>query len=101
MVTADTAGPVADAAGADTADLAYVRLHGEEELYVSGYDDARLDLWAGRVAQWRDQGRDVVVYFDNDVKVRAPVDAQRLAQRLTQPLTQPRGASPRRPGRTA
>jgi uncharacterized protein YecE (DUF72 family) len=34
------------------------------------------------VGDWRDQGRDVVVYFDNDVKVHAPYDAQRLAARL-------------------
>jgi uncharacterized protein YecE (DUF72 family) len=27
-------------------------------------------------------GRDVYVYFDNDVKVRAPIDAIALAQRL-------------------
>jgi len=28
------------------------------------------------------KGRDVYVYFDNDAKVRAPVDAERLAQFL-------------------
>ncbi len=84
VVTADTAGRWPMLLEPTTDDLAYVRLHGAEELYASGYDDAGLDLWAGRVAQWRDQGRDVVVYFDNDVKVRAPVDAQRLAQRLAQ-----------------
>jgi uncharacterized protein YecE (DUF72 family) len=72
-----------------TDDLAYVRLHGAEELYASGYDDAALAVWAARVAEWRDQGRDVVVYFDNDIKVRAPFDAQRLAERL--------GAGPPRP----
>jgi len=65
-----------------TSDFVYCRLHGSEELYASGYDDAGLDLWAARVGEWRDQGRDVVVYFDNDVKVRAPFDAQRLAERL-------------------
>jgi uncharacterized protein YecE (DUF72 family) len=65
-----------------TSDLAYVRLHGAEELYVSGYDDAALEKWAGRVGEWRDQGCDVVVYFDNDVKVRAPFDAKRLMELL-------------------
>ncbi|MBA2769191.1 MAG: DUF72 domain-containing protein [Sporichthyaceae bacterium] len=81
VVTADTAGrwPLLLE---PTTDLAYVRLHGAEELYVSGYDDAALDVWAGRVMGWRDQGCDVVVYFDNDVKVHAPFDAQRLLQRL-------------------
>jgi uncharacterized protein YecE (DUF72 family) len=75
-----------------TASLAYVRLHGDEELYVSGYDDESLDRWAGRVAGWRDEGRDVVVYFDNDAKVRAPVDAMALMTRLgLAPLATPVG----------
>lgn len=81
VVVADTAGkwPVIDE---DTADLAYARLHGDAELYVSGYDDAALDTWARRVRRWADSGRDVVLYFDNDVKVRAPFDAIALAERL-------------------
>ncbi|MDQ1599248.1 MAG: hypothetical protein QOD68_722 [Actinomycetota bacterium] len=81
VVTADTAGkwPLILQ---PTTDLAYVRLHGDQELYTSGYSDQALDVWAARVAAWRDEGRDVVVYFDNDVKVHAPYDAQRLAARL-------------------
>lgn len=82
-----------------TADFAYVRLHGAEQLYVSGYDDAALDWWQRRIAHWADgkymadaslitktrprKGkRDVYVYFDNDAKVHAPFDAARLAERL-------------------
>jgi uncharacterized protein YecE (DUF72 family) len=82
VVTADTAGKWPMFLEPTTDDLAYVRLHGAEELYASGYDGDALDRWAGLVAGWRDAGRDVVVYFDNDVKVRAPVDAQALAARL-------------------
>lgn len=83
-----------------TADFVYVRLHGSEELYTSGYDDAALDRWAVRVRIWanggspddaklvappsapRRSGRDVYVYFDNDAEVRAPVDAQALRARV-------------------
>jgi uncharacterized protein YecE (DUF72 family) len=83
-----------------TAGFVYVRLHGDEELYVSGYEDAALDAWAGRIREWaagrtpvtehtvaapapvRPDGRDVYVYFDNDVKTRAPYDAMALAERL-------------------
>ena len=83
-----------------TADFIYCRLHGSEQLYVSGYDDAALDRWAGRIRAWshgrepgdaervkpplkpRAAGRDVYVFFDNDVKVRAPADAAGLARRL-------------------
>ncbi|WP_082813012.1 DUF72 domain-containing protein [Cellulomonas timonensis] len=32
-----------------TADFVYVRLHGDTELYASGYTDAALDRWARRV----------------------------------------------------
>ncbi|MBW0104155.1 DUF72 domain-containing protein [Pseudonocardia sp. KRD291] len=65
-----------------TTDLVYARLHGDAELYASGYSAAALDGWAERIRAWADDGRDVVVYFDNDVKVHAPYDAVALAERL-------------------
>jgi uncharacterized protein YecE (DUF72 family) len=81
VVVADTAGKWPFLTE-PTADFAYVRMHGVQELYVSGYDDEALDAWAERVRSWADSGLDVYVYFDNDVKVRAPFDAMALAQRL-------------------
>jgi uncharacterized protein YecE (DUF72 family) len=84
----DVASVVADTAGryprltATTADFAYARLHGEEELYASGYDDASLDRWADWVRAHLAAGRDAYVYFDNDAKVRAPFDAMTLIDRL-------------------
>jgi uncharacterized protein YecE (DUF72 family) len=82
LVTADTAGrwPFLED---QTSDFAYARLHGDVELYVSGYSDEALDMWADRLRRWAGDSRDVYVYFDNDVKVRAPYDAMALAQRLT------------------
>lgn len=83
-----------------TADFLYLRLHGSEELYASGYSEAALDRWAERIAAWAaggepvdrqcvdpepappSNGRDVYVYFDNDAKVRAPFDAMSLERRL-------------------
>ena len=65
-----------------TADFTYCRLHGDAELYASGYDAAALDAWAARVRTWRKAGRDVFVYFDNTLKTRAPVDAQALIARV-------------------
>jgi len=99
LVFADTAGrwPYAEDL---TASWVYVRLHGAEQLYASGYTDAQLDWWAARIRQWRrgraprdaarvldpaadrPSGRDVHVYFDNDAKVHAPFDALRLAERM-------------------
>jgi uncharacterized protein YecE (DUF72 family) len=81
FVVADTAGrwPLVQEL---TSDHMYVRLHGDVELYTSGYTDAALDSWAERIQSWADSGRDVHVFFDNDVKVRAPYDAMALMQRL-------------------
>jgi uncharacterized protein YecE (DUF72 family) len=41
----------------------------------------RVDRWASKIRCWADRGCDVYVYFDNDVKVRAPFDAINLAAR--------------------
>jgi uncharacterized protein YecE (DUF72 family) len=81
LVVADTAGrwPLLRDV---TADLVYVRLHGDVELYTSGYTDAALDTWARDIRRWSDAGLDVQVHFDNDVKVRAPFDAMNLAAKL-------------------
>jgi uncharacterized protein YecE (DUF72 family) len=85
-----------------TADFVYCRLHGDEQLYVSGYSPSALDWWAARVQLWakgraapdaplisdvkaKAGARDVYVYFDNDAKVHAPFDAQQLAHRLRVP----------------
>ena len=65
-----------------TADFVYVRLHGSQQLYVSGYTDEELDAWAGKIGRWLAENRDVYVYFDNDAKVHAPHDARRLAERV-------------------
>jgi uncharacterized protein YecE (DUF72 family) len=67
-----------------TSDLVYVRLHGDQELYASGYGDAALDAWAEKCRRWS-QDADVVVYFDNDAKGYAPHDAVRLRERLATP----------------
>jgi len=66
-----------------TTDFAYARLHGESELYTSGYDEAALRVWAERVRAWTTRGLDAFVYFDNDVKVRAPFDAIRFSEILS------------------
>lgn len=65
-----------------TSDFAYVRLHGETELYSGGYSARSLDEWAGRVRGWTEQGVDAYVYFDNDATGRAPYDAMGLLERL-------------------
>ncbi|WP_374674839.1 DUF72 domain-containing protein [Ideonella sp.] len=118
LVVADTAGRWPWLEDLCT-DFMYLRLHGAEELYASGYDDGALDHWARRITAWRrgrqvddarlaapDEpaphapARDIYCYFDNDIKVHAPFDAQRLAERLG--VAPPPAAAPalRRTSRT-
>lgn len=90
LVVADTAGrwPLLREV---TSDLVYVRLHGDAELYTSGYTAEALDRWAADISTWARGGHDVQVHFDNDVKVHAPFDARALLARLdlTPPPWQP------------
>ena len=98
LVVADTAGrwPYREDV---TADFVYLRLHGDEQLYTSGYTPRALARWAKRIDAWhrgseppdaqridgkapRARRRDVYCYFDNDAKVHAPFDAQSLSGRL-------------------
>jgi uncharacterized protein YecE (DUF72 family) len=98
LVVADTAGkwPYAEDL---TTDFTYVRLHGDEELYVSGYSNTAIDQWCDRLVAWSEgraardarlishearsdrHARDVFCYFDNDAKVMAPRDAHALYER--------------------
>ena len=107
FVVADTAGKF-DYAEEVTASFVYVRLHGSQELYASGYTGEELDRWAARIRGWAAPAtgatRDVYVYFDNDARGRAPHDARGLAERLFDlgagPLTDPpASAAPGRPPR--
>lgn len=99
LVVADTAGkwPYCEDV---TSDFMYLRLHGDKELYASGYTEEALDRWAIRIKAWSEgaepsdaqrivaetapaaTSRDVYCYFDNDIKVRAPFDARRLIEKL-------------------
>jgi uncharacterized protein YecE (DUF72 family) len=81
LVVADTAGKWPRMLHV-TADFVYVRLHGDVKLYTSGYSDRALAAWARRIRAWHRGGRDVYVYFDNDVKVKAPFDALGLMKKL-------------------
>jgi uncharacterized protein YecE (DUF72 family) len=82
-----------------TADFLYLRLHGDKELYASGYTDEALSRWAEHIRAWHSgtqpesthrisstapsrTERDIYCYFDNDVKVKAPFDAEKLIARL-------------------
>jgi uncharacterized protein YecE (DUF72 family) len=109
LVIADSAGRW-PRLGDLTSDFVYVRLHGGSKLYESGYAPASLAAWEARLRCWmrgrnapgdrlagrrRGDGatRDAFVYFDNDVKTRAPFDAISLAGRLGAAAVQPAGGA--------
>ena len=81
LVVADTAGKWPKMFDV-TSDFVYVRLHGDAKIYASGYTKRALGQWARRIRRWDAAGKDVYVYFDNDMKVKAPYDALNLMRSL-------------------
>ena len=99
LVVADTAGkwPCLEDA---TADFMYLRLHGAQQLYASGYTASQLAAWAERIRAWAAGSapqdvrrlsdvpppshgpRNVFCFFDNTGESHAPRDALALARRL-------------------
>ncbi len=82
IVYGDSAGkwPVIDEV---TADFRYTRLHADTKKYPDGaYGPADIDAWATTIKGWQATGLDAYVYFDNDSKVRAPIDAMSLLEKL-------------------
>ncbi len=72
--------PVVDAV---TADFRYARLHADTTIYPHGwYEPDDLDRWAATITSWLGSGQDAFVYFDNDTKTRAPIDAVSLIERM-------------------
>jgi uncharacterized protein YecE (DUF72 family) len=67
---------------ATAASFVYVRGHGPGGKYHGNYSDKELRDWAKRISGWAKRGRDVYVYFDNDQKSAAPMDALRLETML-------------------
>jgi uncharacterized protein YecE (DUF72 family) len=81
-----------------TTDFMYVRLHGGEKTYASGYDARTIRKWRDRIVAWQAGSygagarrisehrprrvRDVFVYFDNDGDAHAPEDARSLLNGL-------------------
>jgi uncharacterized protein YecE (DUF72 family) len=65
-----------------TADFVYVRGHGPGGRYKGHYSTDALAGWAKRIRSWKAQGYDVFVFFDNDQKSAAPIDALKLKQML-------------------
>ncbi|WP_340105097.1 DUF72 domain-containing protein [Rhodohalobacter sp. 8-1] len=62
-----------------TAEFVYVRLHGPtDQKYKGKYGKDQLAWWADRLREWRADGKDVYLYFDNDEQGFAPQNALEL-----------------------
>ncbi len=100
LVVADSAGrfPYVEDV---TSDFIYMRLHGDTELYRSGYTDDALERWFDRMLTWsrgnqpadasliakkgarkKSEPRDIFCYFDNTDKLWAPYDARKILGKL-------------------
>lgn len=65
-----------------TANFVYLRLHGPGGPYQGKYSQEEIAYWAGEIANWTGQGKEVYCYFDNDTAGYAPQNARELVQAL-------------------
>lgn len=63
-----------------TAKNIYIRFHGPEALYASGYSDEALYNYAQKCKAWVSEGHVIWAFFNNDIHGFAFRDAQRLQQ---------------------
>lgn len=63
-----------------TADFVYLRLHGPGEMCASSYTSKELEVWAPRIHDWLNSGRDVYVFFNNDANGYAVENARLLKE---------------------
>lgn len=66
-----------------TGPAVYVRFHGASGRYAGSYEAAALQQWAYRIHDWLTEGRDVYVYFNNDIDGHAVLNARMLKTLLT------------------
>lgn len=65
-----------------TADFAYFRFHGPEELYKSKYSNIQLEKWAERMSNFLQENDEIYVFFNNDYHGYAIENAEKLKQLL-------------------
>ena len=66
----------------DSTPFIYARFHGKEKLYSSCYSLEELKEWAEKFQKFLEEGKDVYVYFDNDVEGYAIQNARELLEFL-------------------
>jgi uncharacterized protein YecE (DUF72 family) len=68
-----------------TTDLVYIRMHGpvEDPMYTGSYSNDELRRWANRITQWDSEGKDVWMYFNNDLGGHAVRNALSIRELLS------------------
>jgi uncharacterized protein YecE (DUF72 family) len=81
IVVGDTAGrwPLIEEI---TAPLVYIRLHGDEVFFPTGYTESALAGWAEKITACGKRAESVYVFCDNDYKTAAPENAAQLMKML-------------------
>ena len=65
-----------------TAPFVYFRFHGQNRWIYYSYSDEELSFWAGKMKAFREEGKEVFAYFNNDPEANAVRNAQRLKEIL-------------------
>jgi uncharacterized protein YecE (DUF72 family) len=74
--------PAVKVEGPITADFVYIRRHGAGDLYAGAYTRTALCRMADRIQAWREDGRSVYIYFNNDANGHAVANALALKELL-------------------
>lgn len=72
-----------------TTDFIYIRFHGLQNGAAHDYSRAELEPWAEFIRQQAGDRKTVFVYFNNDLNVRAPVNAKTLMEMVDAPFGLP------------
>lgn len=68
-------------------EFVYIRRHGSQGKYNTCYSAEELQSDAERIKKYQEQGKDVYIYFNNDVQGFAPKNAIELKEILLRPLS--------------
>ncbi len=65
-----------------TSDFAYIRFHGNQDLYLSSYSEAEMKVWARKITGLPAKVKEVYIYFNNDAGAAAIANALTLRRLL-------------------
>lgn len=70
-----------------TTQTVYIRFHGPQEIYSSKYSTSELKKWTEKIQDFLRNGKEVYVYFNNDVQAFAVENAKKIEEMLLEKKT--------------